>query len=149
MPPLISRALTLILVLATSAVFSVAEAPATPWKDSELLALVAGGALTENIVNEIQLRGLAFHPSDDYLSRLQTAGAESTLLTALKNAKISAPAESSEDPHHVEFTLVSRVPRPPSLGRDFCGFAPLPLEAYWVVTRTPAQAELGRGTLGS
>jgi tetratricopeptide (TPR) repeat protein len=56
--------------------------------DRELLAIVAGNALNENIVNEIDSRGLAFHPLDVYRGQLTTAGADARVLTALNKAKV-------------------------------------------------------------
>jgi tetratricopeptide (TPR) repeat protein len=101
LPPFVSRTVAVILVLAGSVVSALDAAPAKPLSDGDLLALVAGGALPENIVNEIKSRGLAFHPGDQYRAQLETAGAESTILTALNMAKISVSVESSDD--HVEF----------------------------------------------
>ena len=75
----------------------------SPCSHGDLLALVAGRALPENIVNEIKSRGLAFHPGGEYLAQLETAGAESTILTTLNMAKISVSVEPSDDPHHVDF----------------------------------------------
>jgi hypothetical protein len=103
LPPFISRVLTLILFVAGSVMFSLDAVPAKPLSDGDLLALVAGNALPENIVNEIKSRGLAFHPDDQYRAQLETAGAERTILTGLNMARISVSVESSNDPHHVEF----------------------------------------------
>ena len=57
---------------------------------SELLALVAGGALPENIVREIGRRGVNFHPDHDYQAQLKEAGADNTVLAALLTAKVIA-----------------------------------------------------------
>ena len=46
-----------------------------PLTDRRLLALVAGGVLPENVVHEINSRGLAFHPSTAYATMLRDAGA--------------------------------------------------------------------------
>jgi tetratricopeptide (TPR) repeat protein len=54
---------------------------------SELLALVAGNALSENIVHEVQARGLSFRVDDAFKAQLSTAGADSSLLTAVASAK--------------------------------------------------------------
>ena len=35
-----------------------------PREDRELIALVSGEALSEDVVHEVESRGLAFHPSD-------------------------------------------------------------------------------------
>jgi tetratricopeptide (TPR) repeat protein len=59
-------------------------------RDSELLALVAGGGLPENIVHEIKGRGLGFHVSDAFRNQLKLAGADSQVLAALDGAKTGA-----------------------------------------------------------
>jgi tetratricopeptide (TPR) repeat protein len=66
-----------------------------PVSKSELLALVAGNALSENIVREVQTRGLSFRVDDAFKAQLSTAGADTTLLTALANAK---PIHASDKP---------------------------------------------------
>jgi hypothetical protein len=45
---------------------------------SELLALVAGSALPENVVREITRRGLNFRPDQKYKGQLKEAGAANT-----------------------------------------------------------------------
>jgi tetratricopeptide (TPR) repeat protein len=57
-----------------------------PLTDSELLALVAGNALSENIVRQLNSRGLAFRPTDPYQSLLQTTGADAALIVAVAKA---------------------------------------------------------------
>jgi len=42
------------------------QAAREPLRASQLLALVAGNALPENVVNEINADGLAFRPDDGY-----------------------------------------------------------------------------------
>src|ERR1700722_8624201 len=86
-----------------------AQAPAKPLTDSNLIALVAGGALTENIVNEVRLRGLLFQPDNQYRLQLKTAGADLALLAALNAAKINASAKSDGDKQRVD--LVRRLAR--------------------------------------
>jgi tetratricopeptide (TPR) repeat protein len=71
-----------------------AQASRPPLTDTELMALVAGNALSENIVREIASRGLAFQPSDRYRSLLQTAGADTVLLAAAGNAKIVSSGQT-------------------------------------------------------
>ena len=58
-----------------------------PVAKSELLALVAGNALSENIVHEVQTRGLSFRVDDAFKRQLSTAGADANLLAAVANAK--------------------------------------------------------------
>jgi hypothetical protein len=62
----LSRLLAVIVLLASLPAFVKADVPANGLTDSEVLALLAGSTLPENIVTQIQLRGLAFHPSDDF-----------------------------------------------------------------------------------
>lgn len=66
-----------------------------PLRKSELLALVAGDILPENVVFEIQWRGLSFAPSDNYKSLLNAAGADPRVLAALSTAK-TKPGEQSD-----------------------------------------------------
>ena len=81
------RLLAIILILGNCSCFANAQSAREPVTDSELLALVAGNALSENIVHEIATRGLAFRPGEQYLSLLTTAGGDAGLLAALKTAK--------------------------------------------------------------
>jgi tetratricopeptide (TPR) repeat protein len=67
---------------------------------AELIALVAGNALSENIAHEIQSRGIAFTPAEYYKSLLRDAGADPVVIAALNAAKVtSRPAtpESQSD----------------------------------------------------
>ncbi|MGH9735362.1 MAG: tetratricopeptide repeat protein [Candidatus Acidiferrales bacterium] len=77
------------------------QTAAKPLRAGELLALVAGNALPENIVTIINADGLAFKPDDDYRGLLKTAGADATVLSALDGAKVttdqSAEAESGKE----------------------------------------------------
>ena len=68
-----------------------------PLKDAELLALVAGNALSENVVNEISSRGLVFRATDAYLAQLTDVGAGAPILSALGKATVSVQQESSEN----------------------------------------------------
>jgi len=73
-----------------------------PLADSELLALVAGNVLTENVVHEIESRGLAFRLTDAYRSQLTTAGADTHIFTALSHAKTSVLSGSAEKKSSLE-----------------------------------------------
>jgi tetratricopeptide (TPR) repeat protein len=66
---------------------------------AELLALVAGDILPENVAFDIQARGLAFFPDASYKSLLKSAGADAKVLAALNTAKTNPAgnAESSSD----------------------------------------------------
>jgi tetratricopeptide (TPR) repeat protein len=54
----------------------------------ELLALTAGAALPATMVHEIRRRGLNFHPDEAYQAQLKQAGADETVLAALRTAKV-------------------------------------------------------------
>lgn len=60
-----------------------------PLQQIELMALVAGNALSEDIVHEITTDGLAFHPDDAYRAALKEAGADSTVLKALGQSSVT------------------------------------------------------------
>jgi hypothetical protein len=64
---------------------------------SELLALVAGQTLPENIVYEIRTHGLLFAPSAAYQTLLTGAGPR--IMAALHEAKIATgmPSEPADD----------------------------------------------------
>lgn len=66
-----------------------------------MLALIAGGALPDNIAREIALDGLAFRPDDFYLALLETMDADRKILAAVEVAKVAvdrtAGEESGED----------------------------------------------------
>lgn len=73
-----------------------------PLKDRELMALVSGGALSEDIAHEIGSRGLAFHPSDAYRALLATAGADDATIKAVSGARVddasSATSAVTDEP---------------------------------------------------
>jgi len=73
--------------------------PSYPLRKSEILALVAGGIMPENIAYDIQSRGVAFVRGDSFDTLLQNAGADAKIFAALKPAKVTAPTkpESSAD----------------------------------------------------
>src|SRR2546425_4104125 len=92
------RASTVFLILAIFSLPSTgADTLAKPVAKVELLALVAGGALRENVVHEIEANGLGFRPDDAFRSRLKAAGADATILAAVNAAKlVAAPSPQSE-----------------------------------------------------
>src|SRR5467141_5176729 len=87
--------LSLLVVSLLVSVTAAAETSARPLRQTELLALVAGNALPENIVNEIHTRGIAFRMDDSFRAQLKTAGATPSVLAALGAAK--PPAKATED----------------------------------------------------
>jgi tetratricopeptide (TPR) repeat protein len=82
-------------ILACASFFTIPShsAPHSSLRKSELLALVAGDSLPENVVFEIRARGLSFTPDDKYKSLLKDAGADPTVLAALDTAKITNEAQ--------------------------------------------------------
>jgi tetratricopeptide (TPR) repeat protein len=83
------------LLLAVFLVFCTAARADTsrPIRQTELLALVAGNALPENIVDEIRSRGIAFRMNNTFRAQLKVAGAAPSVLAALSAAK--APAQDT------------------------------------------------------
>jgi len=92
----IYRNLVITLIFFGCATLAHSQENNKPLADSELLALVAGNVLSENVVHEIDSRGLAFRPDDTYRFQLTTAGADAHVLTALSKAKTSVPSGSAE-----------------------------------------------------
>ncbi len=89
------RASILAILCATAALSSTAADPTPePLGQTELLALVAGGALPGNLVRQIGAVGLAFHPDDAYRTQLKNAGADLTLLKALDSSHVVAAGAS-------------------------------------------------------
>ncbi len=71
--------------------------PAGPMGEAQILALVAGDALPEDIVHFVSVRGLTFHPGESYLTELKTAGAAPSVIDALKIAKVIPPNAPEHD----------------------------------------------------
>src|SRR6266478_2300493 len=92
----IHRYIAILLILGVYMPSASGQATRGPLTDSELMALVAGNSLSENIVHEIAARGLAFRPSDQYRSLLTTAGGDVLVLAALKTAKTKDLGERTE-----------------------------------------------------
>jgi tetratricopeptide (TPR) repeat protein len=91
------RILVTTLLIATSAAVAGSQEKAKPITAPELVALVAGNALNENIVQEIESRGLAFRPGDGYRLQLSAAGADARVLAAVGKATISSPTGAAEN----------------------------------------------------
>ncbi len=73
-----------------------------PLTRSEVLALVAGNALPENVASEISLFGISFTPDAGYVSLLNAAGANPKVITALSTATRVEP-QTVESPADIEF----------------------------------------------
>jgi tetratricopeptide (TPR) repeat protein len=90
----ISRFLIAIAMFTYCATYSFAQNNKKPISDRELLAMIAGNVLSENIVHEIETRGLNFVPNDQFRSLVSEAGADSRVIAGLSNAKpgsVTAP----------------------------------------------------------
>jgi tetratricopeptide (TPR) repeat protein len=90
----------LVACLLVSCTAGASETSSRPLRQTEILALVAGNALPENIVNETHTRGIAFRMDDSFRAQLTTAGAAPSILAALGAAKAPAKAatEDKSDP---------------------------------------------------
>src|SRR6266478_7783270 len=99
MKPSVRRHFALIILVFNFLMLAAAQEKPKPLAHRELLALVAGNALSENIVHEVQSRGLAFRPTDGYRSHLTDAGADAHILAELDKTTIfnqPAAAETKE-----------------------------------------------------
>lgn len=76
-----------------------AQTSLPPLSKTQVLALVAGVTLPENVVYDLRSRGVDFVPDNDYCSLLKTAGATDGILQALRTAKVDSanPDEDSAD----------------------------------------------------
>ncbi|HKH97899.1 MAG TPA: tetratricopeptide repeat protein [Candidatus Sulfotelmatobacter sp.] len=74
-----------------------AQSAPRPLRASEVMALEAGGALQANIAHDIATRGLKFQPDEEFVSLMKNAGADESVLQALKAAKVEASAEAQPD----------------------------------------------------
>jgi tetratricopeptide (TPR) repeat protein len=98
----ICRRFIILLAFSSCAGLAGAQEKRIPLNKSELLALVAGNALSENIAHEIESRGLAFQATDTYRFQLATAGADARVLAALGKATISSSNEAADDKDSAE-----------------------------------------------
>src|ERR1700751_2831746 len=71
--------------------------PSRPLSKSELLALVAGKVVPENIAFEIRSRGLNFSPDMAYNGLLKQTGAGTGVFVALSSARSSTAANSADE----------------------------------------------------
>jgi tetratricopeptide (TPR) repeat protein len=96
----VRRILTSLLVISIFPVVFlpsvVAQTKIHPVTGGELIALVAGESLDQNIAHAIESRGIAFRPTEQYRTWLTTAGADAAVMDSLKNAKINADATFPE-----------------------------------------------------
>lgn len=92
MKSFIHRNLIILFIACGCVSYASAQDAKKPLTGSELLALVAGNALSENVAHEIDSRGLAFPLNDAYRSQLTAAGADAHVLAALGKAKTAGPS---------------------------------------------------------
>jgi tetratricopeptide (TPR) repeat protein len=97
MPTSLSRCVAVLLLTGTATSIAKAQTAKPPLTKSELLALVAGNVLCDDEVRDIESRGLAFRPNDEYSSFIATAGGDSRLLDALKAATIRDGSDGIKD----------------------------------------------------
>jgi tetratricopeptide (TPR) repeat protein len=89
---------SLVLLIVTGLVqYRTVAFPSRPLTKSELLALVAGKVVPENVAFEIRSRGLNFVPDMAYNGLLKQAGADSRIFAALNSAKTSSTANSADE----------------------------------------------------
>lgn len=78
--------------------YTSAQQKPQPFTRAKLLALIAGKGLPENVIAEINLRGIAFKPDIGYLSLLKTAGATPDITNAVSSAALVLPiADEPQD----------------------------------------------------
>lgn len=86
----VRTSVSILILLIFSSITVVAQTSAPrPLRASEVMAIQAGGALPENIAHDIATRGLNFHPDDEFLGLMNKAGADATVIGALKAAKVN------------------------------------------------------------
>lgn len=77
------------------------QTPAPPLNKLEVLAIVAGEIMPENVAYDLRSRGVDFVPDDAFRSLLKSAGADDRILEALRNAKVdvkNADEDSGDAP---------------------------------------------------
>src|SRR5437879_10282902 len=92
----ITRQLIILLVCIAFGSCLLAYTSSRPLRKSELLALLAGGALPENVTAQINSLGLGFRLDDSFRSQLEMAGANSAVLHALDSAKKAGAAPDNQ-----------------------------------------------------
>ena len=72
------------------------QTPAPPLNKLEVLAIVAGEIMPENVAYDLRSRGVDFVSDDAFRSLLKSAGADDRILEALRNAKVDVK-DADED----------------------------------------------------
>jgi tetratricopeptide (TPR) repeat protein len=83
------------------------DSPSKPLLASQIFALVAGNALPQNIVHEINNRGLNFHPTAEFQAQLKKAGADDTILAAINKAEVTNTSEDLLDKELLQHLTVA------------------------------------------
>src|ERR1700733_11891549 len=89
----------LLLVMGCSSCGVRAQGSQEPLRETQLLALVAGAALPENIVEAIRDRGVSFASDADFRAKLEAVGTDPRILEALDAAKVIVPEGAKEVPN--------------------------------------------------
>jgi tetratricopeptide (TPR) repeat protein len=87
------RVLITLVLLSFALPGDVVAREAEPLRASEVMALVAGEALSDNVAHELRTRGIRFHPDDAFRAELKVAGADDAVISALNSAKF-VPGEA-------------------------------------------------------
>jgi hypothetical protein len=75
-----------------------ANAAPKPLRKSEILALLSGAIISENVAYDIRSRGISFVPDDTFTKLLQVAGADEAVFAALNTAKSTFPLKQKATP---------------------------------------------------
>ncbi len=106
MPKCAVRGYLPVLILFTISLLSSAAAqdspaspssPPRPLRASEVMALQAGAALPANISYDIEARGLNFAPDAHFLALMRRAGADASVIAALKRASVNGEGAAMPD----------------------------------------------------
>lgn len=71
-----------------------------PLNADDILALVAGNALPQNIVHAISQDGLAFHPDNAFRAQLTAIDADPSIVSAVNSASVAPGAASLDQTEH-------------------------------------------------
>ena len=93
-----------------------AQSKSEPLSDRELMALVAGNSLSENVAHEMESRGLNFRTCTRYRSLLSEAGGDARVLNALKN--VTASGVSGTESNDLSAELVMHLSNEGQLMRN-------------------------------
>lgn len=114
--PVVLRAFALLIAAGLFVPDASCQTEAKPLPAGELLALVPGNALPENIVTVVNVDGLAFKPDNNYRAMLKMAGADATVLSALTSAKITGD-QNAQDESGKDFLQVIECSNQPRIIR--------------------------------